>query len=592
MNFGDTYSDALLAEGYTTVFYVAGGNIMHILNSCRNRFQCIPVIHEVSAVIAAEYFNETSTGAKAFALVTAGPGLTNCVTGIAGAWLESRSVLIIGGQVKSQDLLTNLGIRQNGIQEIDGVAIVKSICNYSVRIDSPLPVQDFVKAVRKVEIGRPGPVFIELCLDVQATPNPLSSPQSEIDIPHLLEISQSGQVQYLDSLKDLLESAERPVILLGGGVSRLVANRYLPFLEGLGIPIMTTWNASDRIDSDSPLFFGRPNTWGQRSANIILQQSDLLIAIGTRLGIQQTGFNWQEFVPAGKIVQVDIDENELKKGHPNVELPICSTSEKFLMHFKELSSSMSKDLSTWLDFAGIVRELCPLSDDQNSSHEGFVNPYNFVMELSTVLDPKSIVIPCSSGGAFTTMMQAFNQKLGQKIVTNKGLASMGYGLSGAIGSAIANPDSNVVLVEGDGGFSQNLQDIGTVIVNQLNLKIFLYSNEGYASIRMTQKNYFGGAYMGCDTTTGLGLPDWSKLFDAFSFPSMTLGPSDIDSTDFQEWVNRPGPMAFIIPIHPEQTYFPKITSSITSNGQMVSNPLHLMMPQLPEEISKLVFRYI
>ena len=162
----------------------------------------------------------------------------------------------------------------------------------------------------------------------------------------------------------------------------------------------------------------------------------------------------------------------------------------------------------------------------------------------------------------------------------------------AIGSAISNPNSNVILVEGDGGFSQNLQELGTVIVNQLNLKIFLYSNEGYASIRMTQKNYFGGAYMGCDTTTGLGLPDWSKLFDAFSFPSMTLVPSDIDSTDFQEWVNRPGPMAFIIPIHPEQTYFPKITSSITPSGQMVSNPLHLMMPQLPEEISNQVFRYI
>jgi acetolactate synthase-1/2/3 large subunit len=190
------------------------------------------------------------------------------------------------------------------------------------------------------------------------------------------------------------------------------------------------------------------------------------------------------------------------------------------------------------------------------------------------------------------MMQAFSQKLGQKIVTNKGLASMGYGLAGAIGSAISNPESNVILVEGDGGFSQNLQELGTVVANQLNLKIFLYVNEGYASIRMTQKNYFAGSYMGCDVNTGLGLPDWPKLFDAFNFPSRTLAPEDIDSIDFQDWVSQPGPMAFVIPIHPEQSYFPKITSSIAQNGQMTSNPLHLMTPQLSEAISKQVFRYI
>ena len=468
MNFGDAYADALLAEGYTTVFYVAGGNIMHILNSCRTRFHCIPVIHEVSAVIAAEYFNETSTGAKAFALVTAGPGLTNCVTGIAGAWLESRGVLIIGGQVKSQDLLTNLGVRQNGIQEIDGVAIVKSICNYAIRIESALPVQDFIDIVRKVDLGRAGPVFIELCLDVQATPKPLNSHKSEDRAPGLSETSGEISIKYLEILEQLLLSADRPIILLGGGVSRTVSNRFLPFLENLGIPIMTTWNASDRIDSASPMYFGRPNTWGQRSANIILQQSDLLIAIGTRLGIQQTGFNWREFVPLGKIVQVDIDDHELKKGHPTVELPICATSESFLLHFQQLTSELTINFDPWIIFAKKVRELCPLVENQNSSHEGFFNPYSFVSELSEVLDSNSIVISCSSGGAFTTMMQAFNQKLGQRIVTNKGLASMGYGLAGAIGSAISNPNSTVILVEGDGGFSQNLQDLGTVIANRLN----------------------------------------------------------------------------------------------------------------------------
>lgn len=589
MNFGDAYTDALLEEGYTTVFYVAGGNIMHILNSCRTRFNCIPVIHEVSAVIAAEYFNETSEKGKAFALVTAGPGLTNCVTGIAGAWLESRNVLIIGGQVKSQDLMSGLEVRQNGIQEIGGIAIVSSICNFSIRIESPLSVADFVKSVRKGGVGRPGPVFVEICLDVQATPyrSEVTAVESGVQGD-----SNPKPLDCLDELKELISSSKRPVILIGGGVSRAVAREYLPFLETLDIPIMTTWNGADRIDSASPSFFGRPNTWGQRSANIILQQADLLIAIGTRLGIQQTGFNWEKFLPVGKIVQVDIDRNELKKGHPQVDLQICSDSQTFLHEFSLIFSGFRKDFRPWYEFAREVRELCPSIDPENSNHEGYFNPYSFVTKLSDALDSKAIVIPCSSGGAFTTMMQAFNQKLGQKIVTNKGLASMGYGLAGAIGAAVSNADSTVVLVEGDGGFSQNLQDLGTVAANSLNMKIFLYVNEGYASIRMTQRNYFEGAYMGCDTSTGLGLPNWTKLFEAFDIPSKVLEPGDVDSVDFKVWIERKGPMAFIVPIHPEQTYFPKISSSISTSGQMVSNPLHAMTPSLSDAILKRVIRYI
>ena len=588
MKYSDRFIDLLVEDGYTTVFYVAGGNIMHLLDSCRARLTCIPVVHEVSAVIAAEYFNESSSD-KAFALVTAGPGLTNAVTGIAGAWLESRSVLVVGGQVKSSDLMGGLGLRQNGIQEIDGVEIVKSICKVARRIDQVIPDAELRHSFREAGLGRPGPVFLEFCLDIQGVDveRPLVSDEFESDV----QTSEFDLELIKRQISDLLTASKRPVVLLGGGVSRELLATQLTVLESLGFPVMTTWNGADRIGADHPLYFGRPNTWGQRSSNIILQQADLLLCIGSRLGLQQTGFNWEGFVPHGKVIQVDIDSNELNKNHPNVALRIESDSETFFECLKGLELSRSTELVEWLDFVRDVRRLCPLNESVNTSHPGFVNPYDFVETLSECAPANSIVIPCSSGGAFTTMMQAFTQKEGQTIITNKGLASMGYGLAGAIGAAVANHDKTVILVEGDGGFSQNLQEIGTVTATASTIKIFIYSNEGYASIRMTQKNYFSGAYMGCDVETGLGLPKWASIFEAYDIPCRTLDLDEMKSENFLTEMSDRKSRAYIVPIHPEQSYFPKISSSIGADGKMTSDPLHLMQPPLPEPTAKLVFRY-
>jgi acetolactate synthase-1/2/3 large subunit len=588
MNYGDQFVDFLKSQGYTTVFYVAGGNIMHILNSSRSRLICIPVVHEVSAVIAAEYFNETSSSEKAFALVTAGPGLTNCVTGIAGAWLESRQVLIVGGQVKSSDLVSSSGVRQNGIQEIDGVKIVESICKAVVRIDSPTSMSTIADLLSQGESGRPGPVFLEFCLDIQAAP-PVDI---EINsVPDARTRKSSEDSMDLERLWELLDSSTRPILLIGGGTSRVSSKYLLGFAEKFNLPVMTTWNAADRIESSHPLYVGRPNTWGQRSSNVILQQSDLLIAVGTRLGLQQTGFNWQNFMPVGRVIQVDLDSTELQKGHPALDLGILSDSETFARTIAQEGVAKNYDFQEWLDFSLNVRAKLPLNEPGNSNFEGYLNPYSFVETLSEISADQDVIIPCSSGGAFTTMMQAFSQKSGQKIVTNKGLASMGYGLAGSLGASTANKNSRVILVEGDGGFAQNIQELGTVSQLKANLKIFLYSNEGYASIRMTQRNYFQGAYMGCDIETGLGLPDWEKMFSAYNISCMQIEEGFQDDAVFLNLFDSNSPAAFIVPIHPEQTYFPKISSSVTSNGQMVSDPLHKMSPPLSIHISTEVLRY-
>jgi acetolactate synthase-1/2/3 large subunit len=251
------------------------------------------------------------------------------------------------------------------------------------------------------------------------------------------------------------------------------------------------------------------------------------------------------------------------------------------------------DLSEWINFGKKVKNSLPLMDPSNKTSKGFVDPYLFINELSKILDPNDIIIPCSSGGAFTTTMHSFMQKAGQKVVSNKGLASMGYGLSGAIGAAFANPGKRVILIEGDGGFAQNIQELGTVRASNLPIKIFIYSNEGYASIKMTQLNYFEGSYIGCDVSTGLGMPtDWFKIFEAYSLKSMFLNPENLFSAETLNLLNSSEPVVFILPIDPDQTYFPKITSKVLENGQMESNPLHLMSPPLNKEHEQSLLRYL
>jgi acetolactate synthase-1/2/3 large subunit len=580
----DQVCDWLVELGYTHCFFVAGGNIMHLLDGARTRFKCIPVVHEVSAGIAAEYFNESGAQGKAFALVTAGPGVSNIITAMGGAWLESRELLVLAGQVKSEDLATE-GIRQRGIQEIDGVGLARPVAKVAFQVVEPISRDHLATLVHEGKTGRPGPVFLEFCLDVQGAP-PIAHSTSGIVTPRENRTASPDEVS---SVASLLASAQRPILLLGGGVSRDVMIKASHTLESAGIPCMTTWNGADRLDSSSRVYLGRPNTWGQRSANILLAQADVIIAIGTRLGLQQTGFNWQEFGKSAKVVQVDIDPAELRKGHPKVDHPVCADADDFLIR---LIDQDHPTWDSWIQYAQRVRELLPLNDAANETRQGFISPYTFFEELSRLATSEDILIPCSSGGANSTAMQTIAQKSGQIIITDKGSASMGYGLAGAIGAALAWPNRRTFLFEGDGGFSQNLQELATVAVNQLPIKTFLFSNDGYGSIRMTQKNYFDGAYLGCDIETGLGFPDWHKLFGAYEIESVTIDENWSTSSHVMAMLKRDSPAAFIVPIDPLQTYWPKITSRVLPDGRMESNPLHQMSPNLSEDLLKQVGVYL
>lgn len=587
MKYSDLMADWLVDLGYTHCFSVGGGNIMHLTESLSRKMKMVAVVNEVAAGIAAEYFNETSKGGKAFALVTAGPGLTNIVTAMAGAFLESRELLVIGGQAKTADLARG-SLRQRGIQEIDGVSIAKPIAVCSKLIDDTLIADEFAGLIMHGRTGRKGPVFLEIPLDIQARQVEPSSINQEF-IDGTFKAVRKAPQSVIKEVVTRFNQASRPVVLLGGGVSRETARELRTQLAALGCPVMTTWNGADRIAANEFNYLGRPNTWGQRSSNMILQQADFALIIGSRLGLQQTGFNWEQFVPNGFVAQIDLDEAELNKGHPKVDMPIQGDANHFLRNF--LSEKLDSKLD-WLNYAKEVRKAIPLSEAINTPREQYVSPFDLVKNLSKLCEAKDVIIPCSSGSAFTSMMQVFEQKSDQLIVTNKGLASMGYGLSGAIGASVANPEKRIVLVEGDGGFAQNLQEIGTVAINNLNIKMFVLDDSGYASIRMTQKNYFGGRYVGCDRETGLGLPIWEKLFPAWGVQVMRLQPGYESTVEFLTAFSSSQPYAFIVSVDPEQTYFPKISSRVTESGAMESNPLHLMTPELSEEQSNKYLKYL
>jgi acetolactate synthase-1/2/3 large subunit len=579
--------EALKDAGYTTCFFLGGGNSMHLLESASKRFKCIPVVHEVTASISAEYFNQTNLNhEKAFALVTAGPGMTNLVTGVGGAWLDSRELLIVGGQAKSSNLARNL-VRQIGHQEIDGQAILNPITKVSKRIETPVTAQEIYDLISQSWINRPGPVFLEVCLDVTAT---------DVDLAPDFKANESGSTrtlnsQELESLKDLILNSERPLILLGGGVSKSAAVAFEKAMEGMNLPIACTWTGADRVTVNYKDYAGRPNTYGMRWANIFQQQADLIIAVGTSLGFQQTGFNTQNYAPLAKIVHVDIDKNEIVKSNPRPRIGFICDSTNFLNSLTELIQNSTPDFSKWSNFLQEIKKNLPTLEDCQKTQNNYLSPHEVISQISKITGDDDVVVAASSGGTFTATLQQYEVSGNQRLLCNKGLASMGYGLAGSIGAAVARK-GRTILFEGDGGFAQNMQDLGTVRAQKLNIKIFITSNDGYASIKTSQKIYFSGHYIGCDEATGLQLPNWEDLFKSFGITCITLEKDFLNGTSFKELWSSDRPGAFIIKADPEQLYLPKIFSKVDTNGVMTSTALHDMSPPLESEVSKKVFSYL
>ena len=597
MKYSDYFIESLVELGYTHCFFVGGGNVMHLLESARTRMECVAVVHEVSAGIAAEYFNVANrgNGKRAFAMVTAGPGITNLATAIGGAWLESRELLVVGGQART-DFITHPEVRQIGHQQIDGRSIVEPMSKLAMTVTEPLGLNELKNLTDFSRSGRKGPVFLEICLDITAMEVNKESLNAAPVLVNRVEpeVAATFTTDDRNKLSELLKKSSRPLFLVGGGLDFQAFAKTLPELTKLGIPVATTWNAVDYLDFNHPLYAGRPNTYGMRWANGVIQQADLVITLGARLGLQQTGFAWQEFAPVAHVIRIELDKNEIQLDQPKTYMSINMDAADGLTQILEVAAAnkSDNDYSDWRSFISELRKELPVVESATFQYPGFTNPFAFVEQLGQLLSKDDRVVACSSGGAYTTMMQVFAQKQGQLLTNNKGLASMGYGLAGAIGTALENPTKRTVLVEGDGGFAQNLSELGTVQNRALNLKVFIFSNKGYASIRVSQKAYFAGAYIGCDAETGVGLPDWAKAFDAYGIPSVEISGNLSENAGALRLLEAAGPAAFIVNVHPDQSFLPKITSRISSDGKMKSNPIHLMDPQLDAAIAQRVFRFL
>jgi acetolactate synthase-1/2/3 large subunit len=563
---------------------------MHLLDGVRNRFECVPVVHEVSAGICAEHFNQCAHGSqRAFALVTTGPGLTNVVTAVAGCYVEHRELLVIAGQVKSTDLLV-FPERQRGVQEVDGSGICTAITLRSECLLAPISRSRFRSLVHLAQGPHPGPVLIEVCLDVQgALVDP--SALTEDDGPACCKVIQPRADDIFD-MKKRLETARRPLVLLGGLVSREAAWNMLPHFERIGLPIATTTSAIDRVPSHSPIFAGRPGTWGgQRAANLLLAQADLVLAFGAQLDLQQTGFNYSEYAPQAQLVHIFPSQTELDRISPPACAKVLASPDAALCALSPVIQWTDQD--GWGDYVREVRALVPSLELANTSEPGYVNSFRFLQNLSRATYASDVLALCSSGGTFTGSLQNYEVAPRQLATTSAAHASMGYGLATAIGAAFSDRSRRVVLTEGEGGFSQNLQELAVLKRFSLPIKIFLLENQGYASIRSTQKKFFNGAYLGCDPETGLGFPNWEKLFEAYDIPCRFLLPQETEEAHLRKLLDQHvGPEAWVVRIDPDQSNWPAVSTILSASGSLTSSPIYDMLPKLPEEVMARVGRYL
>lgn len=581
------YIFSRLAElGLTQVFLVTGGGAMHLDDAIRKerRLSWLCNHHEQASAMAAEGWARV-TGRPAILCVTTGPGGINALNGVFGAWTDSIPMIVVGGQVKRETCMASygadLGLRQLGDQEADVLAMARGITKYSALVRDPLEVRRHVeKAVHLAVSGRPGPVWLEVPVDVQGSvvePDALSPYDPAEDPPpwSLGELPARAR-----DLLERLAAAERPVVLAGTGVRLAGAERLLLSLaERLGLPVTTAWT-HDLIASDHPNFCGRPGTIGTRAGNFVVQSSDLLLVLGSRLNIRQVSYAWKAFAPHAFLFQVDADPAEIRKPTVRPHLGVACDARLFLEEVLRQLAAPGAPARTHGEWLAWCRERVlrhpPVGPHQRTFERG-VNPYHFVETLFDALQGDDVVVT-ANGAACVMTFQAARLKGGQRLFSNSGSASMGYDLPAAIGAAVARPGQRVVCLAGDGSLQMNVQELQTVAHHRLPIKIFVLDNGGYLSIRTTQKNFFG-AFIGEGPSSGVSFPDPVRLAQAYGLPALRAeGAGFRDAV--AEALRGDGPVVVHVVLDPSQGMEPRPSSRQLPDGRIVSAPLHDLFPFL------------
>ena len=582
----DYVFEFISALGVKQVFLLPGGGCMHLVDSLGANKDIEPIccLHEQAAVIGADACSQY-TGNIGAALVTVGPGSTNTITGVAGAWIDSVPILVLSGQVKRQDLSVGRGVRQMGVQEISIVPMVNGITKYAVTVMEPEKIRYHLeKAVFLAKNGRPGPVWLDIPLDVQGVQ--IDEEALEGFDPAEASNSNTKDMQVsVTKIIDILNASTRPVILVGNGIRCAKANQdFLKLVDLLKIPVLTTWKSIDFLSEDHPLFFGRPGSIASRYANYIQQNADLVITIGARLDLAQIGFNYGTFAPRAKKVIVEVDEFEIKKMAMEVDVAICADAGVFVKELlRQAASVEGKDRSLWLEYCVALKQKYPIILPEYKESTGYANTYHLIDVLSEVMGENDILVPGSSGSCSEITLQAFRVKFGQRIFNNPGLGSMGYGLPASIGACIASNGKRTITIIGDGGLQHNIQELANVFFRQLPLKIFILNNNGYASIKITQMRYFDSRFVCCDPDSGLPMPDIEKIAHAYNIPYIRIENNTELNEKVRGVLDSDGPVICELLVDSTLPTIPKLSSEVKADGSIVSKPLEDLWPFLDRE---------
>ena len=586
IKFSDYIMKFIAEQGVKNVFMLSGGGCMHLVDSIgRNKdlsYTCC--LHEQVASFAATGYAQY-TNNLGVALVTTGPGGTNAITGVAAAWTDSIPILVISGQVKRSDLAGEKGLRTFGYQEIDIVSIVKPITKYAVTITNPDEIKFHLqKAVILAKTGRPGPVWIDVPLDVQAS---LIEENSlvEFNPATLLNENKTSTEHEINEVVKLINNSLRPVILAGYGIKVSRSEEaFLGLIEKLKIPVLTTWKALDLLPEDHELFLGRPGCIGQRGANFVQQNSDLILTIGARLDYGQIGYAHETFARAAKKIIVDVDAAELKKFKFNVDLAVNASAENFIEGLLSNSEKVKNiDRSAWMEKCRHWKKTYPVVLPEHRSKTDYASTYVLVDTLSELSSDDSLFVPENSGAASEIVMQALRLKKGQRVITTNSLGSMGSGMPASIGACIAGDNKPTICVVGDGGFQMNIQDIETVRRLNLRIKYFVLNNDGYGSIKNMQRNYFKGLFVASNPGSGVTLPASQKIALAYNIKFFQINKNDQVVEIVKEVLSYDGPVICEIIVDPSEPTMPKLTSEVKPDGSMVSKPLEDLWPFLDRD---------
>lgn len=574
----DVIAEFLVEKDMRHVFGIIGAGNAHVFDSIGSHqdLEMVCVHHEQAATMAMQTYYRTS-GRITAAVLTTGGGSTNGFTGVVSAWADSIPGMVISGNENSRFTRADNPLRMWGIQGYDSSASVEKVTKYAARVSDPAEVlYELEKAYHIAATGRPGPVWLDVPMDIQAA-------RIERDALRRFVADVPGAVPPGDEVAQimaLVAAAERPVLWLGNGI-RLAgaADRVPSLVERFGIPTLVSWAGIDLIDSDHPLVFGRAGTYGQRAANLVVQNADLVIAIGTRLAVPQMGYVLDEFARAAKIVVVDIDPAEIAKIDDRVTLPIVAdagvTIDAMLAHDAPIERK-----ADWVARCEGYRQAYPWIGPEHDDTAPFINSYRVLDRLAGQMKPDQVVVT-DMGTALLSGHQAMRFAQGQRLMTSTGLGEMGYGLPGAIGASFARDRGEVMCLNCDGGMMMNLQELQTMVHHELPIKLFIFNNDGYLMIKHTQNNLFSGRQVSVDRKSGVSCPDFSALATAFGIPAFQIRTWDDFDAVIPQVQAASGPVICEVFMDPQQMFLPKLSLAIRPDGSIVSPPLEDLSPLLP-----------